>query len=416
MKLTYNELELENGFKIYHIPMSKGSGVINVNIVYKVGSRNETMGKSGIAHMLEHLNFKSTKLRSAGEFDKIVKSFGGNNNASTGFDYTNYYIRCAKDELKTCLELYSDIMQNLLLKEEEFLPERDVVLEERLWRTDNNPFGFMFFRLFNNAFLYHPYHWTPIGFKDDIKNWNIQDIKDFHSKFYQPKNAFLVISGDIEKNEVFKLATNYFKDIKNTKEIPKVYTVEPKQDGAKEILIDKKNQTDILMIGYKIPNFSHDDQTNISSLCEYLASGKSSLLEKILVDEKELVNQIEVFSLASIDENLLVIFAVCNQEIDAKLVKSEILNIIENVKNSQINEDEIEKLKNSAKSSYIYAFDSISKISNLFIEYAARDCLEKLENYENEIEEISSDNLIKTAKNYLKLKNSTTLILKRSKQ
>ena len=206
----FKKITLQNGLQIYHIPMNKGSGVISVDVFYNVGSRDETMGKSGIAHMLEHLNFKSTKNRKAGEFDAIVKGFGGVNNASTGFDYTHYFIKCASSNLEVCLDLYADIMQNLSLKDKEFQPERKVVLEERLWRTDNDPFGYLFFRLYNTAFLYHPYHWTPIGFRKDIENWSIKDIKEFHAKFYQPQNAVLLITGDIGEKAAFDAAKKHF--------------------------------------------------------------------------------------------------------------------------------------------------------------------------------------------------------------
>ena len=130
---------LENGLQIVVIPMNNKSDVITTGIFYKVGSGNEIMGKSGIAHILEHLNFKSTKNLKAGEFDEIVKGFGGVNNASTGFDYTHYYIKSSSKNLPKSLELFAELMQNLKLTDEEFQPERNVVLEERLWRTDNSP-------------------------------------------------------------------------------------------------------------------------------------------------------------------------------------------------------------------------------------------------------------------------------------
>ena len=205
----YHTKTLENGLEIVAIPMKNNSGVISTDVFYKVGSRNEIMGKSGIAHMLEHLNFKSTKNLEAGEFDEIVKGFGGMNNASTSFDYTHYYIKSASKNMDKSLELFADLMENLTLKDEEFQPERDVVAEERRWRTDNNPMGYLQFRLFNNAYIYHPYHWTPIGFMSDIKNWTIEDIRDFHSTYYQPKNAIVVVAGDIDENK--KLERNSIK-------------------------------------------------------------------------------------------------------------------------------------------------------------------------------------------------------------
>ena len=137
---------LDNGLQIVVIPMHNNSSVVSTNIFYKVGSRNEVMGKSGISHMLEHLNFKSTKNLKAGEFDEIVKGFGGVNNASTSFDYTNYYIKSSSKNMDKSLGLFSDLLQNLNLKDEEFQPERDVVMEERHWRTDNNPMGYLQFQ------------------------------------------------------------------------------------------------------------------------------------------------------------------------------------------------------------------------------------------------------------------------------
>ncbi|MDQ1339192.1 MAG: zinc protease, partial [Campylobacterota bacterium] len=149
---AYYTKTLENGLEIVAIPLKNESGVVSIDLFYKVGSRNEIMGKSGIAHMLEHLNFKSTKNMKAGEFDEIVKSYGGVNNASTGFDYTHYFIKTSNTNINNSLSLFADMMENLSLKDEEFQPERQVVAEERRWRTDNNPMGYIYFRLFNSIY------------------------------------------------------------------------------------------------------------------------------------------------------------------------------------------------------------------------------------------------------------------------
>ena len=270
----YYEEILDNGLKVIAIPLKNNSNVITTDIFYNVGSRDEVMGKSGIAHMLEHLNFKSTKNLKAGEFDTIVKGFGGVNNASTGFDYTHYYIKSSKKNLSKSLELYADLMENLTLKDEEFQPERDVVAEERRWRTDNSPMGYLYFKLFNNTFTYHPYHWTPIGFMSDIQNWKIEDIRDFHSKYYTPSNAIVIVAGDIEKDEVFKEVKKQFKSIKNTKNskniLKDLHTVEPKQDGAKRITIHKDSEVEMLAINFNIPDFLHKDQIALSALSELI--------------------------------------------------------------------------------------------------------------------------------------------------
>ena len=212
----YETKTLKNGLQIVVIPLKNSTNVISTDIFYKVGSRNEVMGKTGIAHMLEHMNFKSTKNLPAGQFDKEVKGIGGVNNASTSFDYTHYYIKSSTDNLSKSLELYAELMQNLNLKDKEFQPERDVVAEERRWRTENSPIGYLYFAMFNNAYVYHPYHWTPIGFMNDIQTWTINDIKDFHKTYYQPNNAILMVTGDVDAKEVFKKAKKEFGGIKNT--------------------------------------------------------------------------------------------------------------------------------------------------------------------------------------------------------
>ncbi|QKF64633.1 M16 family metallopeptidase [Campylobacter corcagiensis] len=411
--MTHNYLKLENGLEIYHVPTNLGSDVINVNVFYRVGSRNEVMGKSGIAHMLEHLNFKSTKTRPAGEFDATVKGFGGVNNASTGFDYTHYFIKCSNGNLDKSLELYADIMSNLNLNDEEFQPERDVVYEERLWRTDNSPFGYLFFRLYNNAFLYHPYHWTPIGFKDDIKNWTIDDIKEFHEIYYQPKNAVLLIAGDIDEKNAFALAKKHFCGIKNRRDIPKFHTYEPKQDGEKFINLKKDSEVEILALAYKIPPSKHEDTIILEAISTYLNSGKSSLLNKTLIEEKRLANQIFAYNMSSIDENLFIIFAVCNPEVSAKDVRSEILSLLDEAKKTLINDEDIQRIINTIKSDFVYSFDSASKVSYIYGSYILRDNLEALYTYEKRISKITKEDIKRVFNTYFINQNLTNAILKK---
>ena len=405
---------LDNGLQIVAIPMDNGSNVVSTDIFYKVGSRNEVMGKSGIAHMLEHLNFKSTKNLKAGEFDEIVKGFGGVNNASTSFDYTHYYIKSSSKNMDKSLSLFSDLMENLTLKDKEFQPERDVVAEERRWRTDNNPMGYLQFRLFNNAYIYHPYHWTPIGFMSDIKTWSIKDIRDFHSTYYQPKNAIVVIAGDINKDEVFKSVKKHFKDIKNKKDIPsKVHMVEPKQDGAKRVVVKKDSQVQMLAISYHIPNFEHKDQIALSALSELLSSGKSSILQKRLVDEKRLVNSVYAYNIELIDPGLFMFMAVCNEGVKAEDVEKEILNIIEELKEGKITKEDLEKIKINTKADFIFSLESSSSVASLYGSYFVRDNIKPLFTYEENIQNLKLKDIVKVAKKYLKEDNSTTLILRK---
>ena len=414
---NYYTKNLDNGLQIVAIPMDNNTNVVSVDIFYKVGSRNEVMGKSGIAHMLEHLNFKSTKNLKAGEFDEIVKGFGGVNNAGTSFDYTHYYIKTSSKNTDKSLELFSELMQNLTLNDEEFQPERDVVAEERRWRTDNNPMGYLQFRVFNNTFIYHPYHWTPIGFMDDIKNWTIEDIKNFHSTYYQPQNAIVVVAGDIKKDDVFSYVEKHFKDIKNKKEIPSsIHTIEPKQDGERRAIINKESNVQMLAMTYHIPNFEHEDQIALSALSQLLSSGKSSILQKVLVDEKRLANSVYAYNMELKDPGVFMFMAVANENVDALKIEKEILDIISKIQKGEIKEKELDKLKINTKADFIYSLESSSDVASLFGTYLVRDNIKPLLEYEANLEKLKVEDIVNVAKKYLVKENSTTLILKENKQ
>ena len=414
---NYYTKNLDNGLQIVAIPMDNNTNVVSVDVFYKVGSRNEMMGKSGIAHMLEHLNFKSTKNLKAGEFDEIVKGFGGVNNAGTSFDYTHYFIKTSSKNTDKSLELFSELMQNLTLNDEEFQPERDVVAEERRWRTDNNPMGYLQFRVFNNTFVYHPYHWTPIGFMDDIKNWTIEDIKNFHSTYYQPQNAIVVVAGDIKKDDVFSYVEKHFKDIKNTKDIPSsIHTVEPKQDGERRAIINKESNVQMLAMTYHIPNFEHEDQIALSALSQLLSSGKSSILQKVLVDEKRLANSVYAYNMELKDPGVFMFMAVANENVDALKIEKEILDIISKIQKGEIKEKELDKLKINTKADFIYSLESSSDVASLFGTYLVRDNIKPLLEYEANLEKLKVEDIVNVAKKYLVKENSTTLILKENKQ
>ena len=406
---------LKNGLEVVAIPLKNGSGVITTDIFYKVGSRNEIKGKTGIAHMLEHMNFKSTKNLKAGEFDKIVKSFGGVNNASTGFDYTHYFIKSSSENLTKSLSLFAELMENLELKDEEFQPERKVVLEERQWRTDNSPMGYLYFRLFNNSFIYHPYQWTPIGYYNDIVNWDIEDIREFHKTYYQPKNAIIIVAGDIEYQKVFEESEKYFSHIKNSQKLPKFYMIEPKQDGEKRAIIYKKSDVEMVAIAYHIPNFQNRDQVALSALSEILSSGKSSRLQKVLIDEKRLVNSIYAYNMENRDPTLFLFLAVCNPNVKAEEVEKEFLNQIEKIKKEGITQEEIKKVKNIVKRDFIFELEDSSSVASLFGNYLARGDIKPLLSFEDEINKINSQKIVDVTKKYLIKRNSTTIILKKEK-
>lgn len=409
----YETKTLKNGLQIVVIPLKNNTNVISTDIFYKVGSRNEVMGKTGIAHMLEHMNFKSTKNLDSGEFDKEVKSIGGVNNASTSFDYTHYYIKSSTQNLDKSLELYAELMQNLNLKDKEFQPERDVVAEERRWRTENSPLGYLYFAMFNNAYVYHPYHWTPIGFMNDIQTWTLQDIKDFHKTYYQPNNAILMVTGDVDPKEVFKKAKKRFGHLKNGTKIPEFKFVEPEQDGPKRVTIKKESEIEMIAITFHIPDFKHEDQVTLSAISEILYSGKSSRLYKELMDKKHLVNSVYAYNMENKDPGLFIFLATCNSGVKAEDVERELIKQIELIKNKPVTQKELEKVKINSKADFIYSLESSTSVSDLFGSYLVRGDLTPLLTYEENIEKITQEKVQEVANKYFDFDKSTTLILKK---
>lgn len=396
----YEQKTLDNGLQIVVIPMDNGSGVIESDIFYKVGSRNETLGKSGIAHMLEHLSFKSTKNLQAGEFDKVVKGFGGVDNASTGFDYTRYFIKSSAEHIDTSLGLFAELMRNLSLKDEEFQPERQVVAEERRWRTDNSPLGYLYFRFFNTAFLHHSYHWTPIGFMGDILGWKIEDVRDFYDSYYQPNNAVVVVAGDIDPQRVFASASRHFGSITATKTPPKVRIQEPEQDGYREVIVKKPTKIEWLIMGYKIPNFAHTDQIALSALAEVLSGGKSALLDSELVDKRNLASEVSASAMGLKDSGVFMIMAAGNEKVQAKTLQKEILAILERVKQGQITQEELDTAKRNMQASFVYSLEKSSSVAGLFGAFLVREDLAPLLRYEEEFSKLTLADLTRVAQKY----------------
>ncbi|WP_457597481.1 M16 family metallopeptidase [Hydrogenimonas sp.] len=409
----YYTQTLKNGLQVVAIPLNNGSGVITTDIFYKVGSRNEVMGKSGIAHMLEHMNFKSTEKLEAGEFDKIVKRMGGVDNASTGFDYTHYFIKGASRNLETSLSLFAEMMAHLKLSDEEFQPERKVVAEERRWRTDNNPVGYLYFRLFNNAYIYHPYHWTPIGFMDDILNWTIEDIRAFHKTYYQPKNAIVIVAGDITPEKVFEETKKAFESIPNCCDIPKVHQKEPAPDGPKRVVIHKESEVQMLAITFPIPDFRHPDQPALSALSELLSSGKSSRLVEELVDRRKMVNQLYAYNMELKDPGVFLFLAVCNPGVKAEDVEKAIWEQIEKIQKEGVSEAELNKVKVNTKSDFIFGMENSSNVADLFGSYLARGDIEPLLHYEEHIDALTPKMVQEVARKYLLPDRATTVILRK---
>src|SRR5512145_158899 len=224
--LKVTEKVLSNGLKVL-LKEDHKSPVVTFQVWYRVGSRNERLGKTGMSHLLEHMMFKGTTKYGPKQFSQTVKRNGGNDNAFTSADYTAYFENFAADRLEIAMDLEADRMQNLLLDPKDFLSERDVVKEERRMRTEDDPTSVMVEQMMATAFAAHPYQWPVIGWMADIGNLTRDDLADHYRTFYAPNNATIVIVGDFDAAKALPLVKKHFGNIPRGPEVPKVGAVEP---------------------------------------------------------------------------------------------------------------------------------------------------------------------------------------------
>jgi zinc protease len=284
---------LQNGMQVVVIPDHR-TPVVTHMIWYKVGSADETPGKSGLAHFLEHLMFKGTEKHPAGEFSKTVLQVGGNENAFTSTDYTGYYQRVPRDQLARMIEFEADRMTGLILMDENVLPERDVVLEEFNMRVANNPDARLTEQIMAALYLNHPYGRPVIGWRQEIEKLDREDALAFYRRFYAPNNAILIIAGDVEANEVRPLVEKFYGPIPAQPSIPasRVRPQEPVPAAPRTVTLSdpRVEQTNIRRY-YLVPSSATaaaGESTALDVLAQLMGSGANSYLYRALVIDKPL--------------------------------------------------------------------------------------------------------------------------------
>ena len=276
--------------------------------------------------------------------------------------------------------------------------------------------GYLYFRFFNTAYVYHPYHWTPIGFMEDIKTWKIEDIRAFYETYYQPQNAIVLVSGDIEPNVVFEGATKHFGALKNrTDSIPQVVAKEPKQDGERRVIVKKDSQVEYLTMGYKIPNYLSKDQVALSAIGEILSSGKSSIFQTELIDKQQIATSAYAYNMDLKDEGVFLIVAAARQGVSAESVEKEIYTILDRLKKGEISQEELEKVKINTRASFIYSLESAGDVAGLFGSYLVRGDISPLLQYEKEINTLSIEKIKEVANTYFTQDSLSVVILKDTK-
>ncbi|MCJ7642615.1 MAG: insulinase family protein, partial [Desulfobacterales bacterium] len=304
-----SETVLPNGLKIILLEDHKAP-LITFQVWYRVGSRNEAWGRTGLSHLLEHMMFKGTQKYGPEDFSRIIQENGGNDNAFTTHDYTAYFENLSSDRIQVALDLESDRMQNLNLREEDFRTERMVVMEERRLRTEDNPFATLVEQFEATAFQIQPYHWPIIGWMEDIARLTLEDLKSYYRTYYNPVNAFIVAVGDFRKEDLLpqieKAFGSYPRGIPPNQEVGR----ESPQIGERRIFVKKEAQLPSILMGYHVPNIKDPDGHVLEIIGMLLSAGKSSRLYQSLVRDKRLVLDADAdYSLLSRDPGLFYLSA-----------------------------------------------------------------------------------------------------------
>jgi zinc protease len=404
--LDIKEKTLKNGLKVYVIE-EHSSPVVSVQVWYKVGSKNEVVGITGSAHLLEHMMFRGTK--EIKDFSQIIDELGGMDNAFTSFDETAYWCEIPSSAVEKVLYMEADRMRNLTF--DGFEEERNVVIEERRWRTENNQRGALWEALFSTVFWAHPYRNPVIGWRSDLENVSLEKVKQFYETYYAPNNAYLIVVGDVKAEEVFKIAEKYFGKYES-KEIPKFYTTEPKQRGPRRTEIKKEGFATYIALAYRVPKASSEYSPAVSLLADILGGGKTSKLYKSIVYNKQLASSISAFYYGLKDEGLLIIFATLQQGKDINELEKAINEEIENLRKNKVSDEELIRAKNSQLANLIYSRESVVRLG-----FQLGDALINTENpnYINEypklIQKVSKQDIEKIINEYINDDNKTTVIV-----
>jgi zinc protease len=273
--------------------VDRAAPIVTYQTWFRVGSRHEMPGKTGIAHLFEHLMFNQTRSLAPGEFDVLIERTGGDNNAATWVDWTFYRDTLPSRDLELAVRLESDRMQNLTLEHEQLESEREVVIHERMQRVEDDLDGFLDEQLMKLAFQVHPYHWPTIGWMDDIRNLSLADIHAFYRTYYAPNNATIVIVGDIDEARVLELLERYYGAIPPSEIPPELAQPEPPQREERRLRFDKPIPAPRLFYGYKAPPQGHPDWAAMDFIGELLAGSPSARMYRRLVIETELATSVD---------------------------------------------------------------------------------------------------------------------------
>ncbi|HEY3129325.1 MAG TPA: pitrilysin family protein [Acidobacteriota bacterium] len=342
---------------------------IALYIFYRIGSRNERPGTTGLSHFFEHMMFNGAKKYGPKQLDIVMEAAGGSNNAYTGKDATVYQDWFPPSTLELIFDIEADRIANLTFDPKMIESERGVVASERRTSVDSNNFGILDEQLWATSYIAHTYQWPVLGWMVDIENWTMDDLKRHFRMGYSPSNATMVIAGDVTADEIFKLAEKYIEPIPSHEPPPKVTTQEPEQLGERRLVVNKFAQLPILMIGYHIPETAAADYYPLEVLKTILFSGQSSRMYQRIVDKDQIGLSIDGDFGFSIDPTLFVITSQPKQEVQPEKIEKAVYEELEKVRSAPVSDRELEKAKNILLADFYRQMKTINGKANTLGSY-----------------------------------------------
>lgn len=412
------EKTLDNGLQII-LKKDKRAPVVTSHIWYKIGSADELSGKTGLSHALEHMMFKGTKKNPKGKFSSVIAKLGGRENAFTSKDYTAYYQTLPSEHLEQAIKLESDRMTNLVIKEEDFLKEIEVIKEERRLRTDDQPEGIAYEQLYASAYNNSSYHDPIIGWMEDLNNMSYRDISDWYKNWYAPNNATVVIVGDIDFEKTFQLIEKYYGTKKSIKIKERILRDEPIQFGEKKSSIVIDGKPSYLITGYKVPSINTKSKEEewecyaLSVLSGILSSGQNARLQKTLVKSKKIASYADSgYSMFSRQDPLFMIDVNPMVGVSIDVIEDELQKLIKDLQTNLVNKKELERIKAQVLATEIYQQDSIDYQARILgMIKTSIGNIKVIDEYTSKINSVTAKQIREVAKKYLVKNLKTTVIV-----
>jgi zinc protease len=407
---------LKNGMQVIVLPDHRAPVVTHM-VWYRVGSADEPPGKSGIAHFLEHLMFKGTKKIPPGEYSKIIARLGGNDNAFTSYDFTAYFQRVALEKLPQVMEMEADRMANLRLDDAVVLPERDVILEERNTRTDNNPAALFSEQVEAAQFLSHPYGRPVIGWRHEMEQLTTQDALDHYRRHYGPDNAYLIVAGDITAASLRPLAEKYYGVVKSRGIPARMRPQEPPQLAARHLeMFDERVAEPNWQRSYLAPSHNRradGDPDALEVLSQILGGGATSRLYRTLIIEKAIATSaVASYQGSALDYGQFYVQATPRIGQTVPALEREVENVLAQLLKDGVSADEVDRAKRQMIASAVYAQDNQQTMAQIFGEVMATGrSIEDIVAWPDRIQAVTPERVNAAAKTVLRAENSVTGVL-----